>query len=59
VASWVEQNVAGTTIHQALQASSLGWFVSAPLWRVWAMRDIRGELVTALQLAAGVSARKE
>jgi hypothetical protein len=40
-------------------ASSLGWFVSAALWRLWAMRDIRGELVTAPQLAAGVSARKE
>ena len=39
-------------------AGGLGWLVSIALWRLYAMRDVRKELVTALQLAAGVS-RKE
>lgn len=40
-------------------AGGLGWLVSVALWRFHALRDVRRELVTALQLAAGVSRRKD
>lgn len=35
-------------------AGGLGWLFSAALWRIRAMRKVRGELQEALDLAAGV-----
>lgn len=40
-------------------AGGLGWLLSTTLWRIHSMRSVRGELVEALHLAAGVVASKE
>ena len=40
-------------------AGGLGWLLSAALWRLHSMRSVRGELIEALQLAAGVTASRE
>lgn len=39
-------------------AGGLGWLLSTTLWRIHSMRSVRGELVEALQLAAGVVSKK-
>ena len=40
-------------------AGGLGWLLSTALWRLHSMRSIRGELVEALQLAAGVTSPRK
>lgn len=40
-------------------AAGLGWLLSTALWRLHSMRSARGELIEALQLAAGVTAPRK